>query len=351
MRLKKYLIGIVGAALLLAGGAQAAFYQWSKTAASNATADPSINWSEGMSPSSVNDSARAMMARAAEYRDDISGLLATGGTSTAYTVTTNQGLPSTPTDGQLLSFTMHATNGVAPTLAADSGTAYPIQTAAGTAVSAAVLISGSPYSVKFSSSASAWILRNFYGNPFTVPIGALVPYFGSTVPNSNFIFPAGQCISRTTYAAFFAMVSTTFGACDGVTTFAAPDMRGRTVVAIDNLGGSAANRLTSTYFGATTTAIGNAGGAESTTFAKANLPNVNFTVTDPGHTHGNSLGASQIYVANDFEAALTVSGGTRGSRATLSSATTGITVSSGGSGTPISRVMPAMTMTYILRVL
>ena len=36
---------------------------WSRTAASNATADSSINWAEGQSPSSVNDSARAMMAR------------------------------------------------------------------------------------------------------------------------------------------------------------------------------------------------------------------------------------------------------------------------------------------------
>ena len=39
-------------------------YKWSQTAASNATADPdpSINWQEGQAPSSVNDSARAMMA-------------------------------------------------------------------------------------------------------------------------------------------------------------------------------------------------------------------------------------------------------------------------------------------------
>jgi len=49
------------------------------------------NWAEGQSPSSVNDSARAMMARAAEWRDDVSGTIATGGTSTAYTATSNQG--------------------------------------------------------------------------------------------------------------------------------------------------------------------------------------------------------------------------------------------------------------------
>lgn len=39
-----------------------ALWQWSTTAADNATADPSINWQEGQAPSTVNDSARAMMA-------------------------------------------------------------------------------------------------------------------------------------------------------------------------------------------------------------------------------------------------------------------------------------------------
>ena len=40
------------------------FWKWSRTAANNATADGSINWAEGQAPSTVNDSARAMMATA-----------------------------------------------------------------------------------------------------------------------------------------------------------------------------------------------------------------------------------------------------------------------------------------------
>ena len=66
------------------------FWKWSRSASSNATADGSINWAEGMAPSAVNDSARAMMAAAAKFRDDISGSLGTSGTSTAYTVSSNQ---------------------------------------------------------------------------------------------------------------------------------------------------------------------------------------------------------------------------------------------------------------------
>ena len=60
------------------------FFKWSKTANNNANADGTINWAEGQAPSTVNDSARAMMAAAAKYRDDIAGVT-TGGTATAYT--------------------------------------------------------------------------------------------------------------------------------------------------------------------------------------------------------------------------------------------------------------------------
>ena len=53
------------------------FYKWSQTASADATADGTVNWAEGQSPSSVNDSARAMMAATAKYRDDIAGAIVT----------------------------------------------------------------------------------------------------------------------------------------------------------------------------------------------------------------------------------------------------------------------------------
>src|SRR3954471_24088740 len=95
-------------------------YKWSQTAANNATADTSINWQEGQAPSSVNDSARAMMAVTAKYRDDPPGNLLTAGTSTAYTLTTNQVFDTAAhMDGQEISFRVHATNGASPTLNPD----------------------------------------------------------------------------------------------------------------------------------------------------------------------------------------------------------------------------------------
>lgn len=134
------------------------WWQWSKTADNNGTADPTIDFAEGQSPSSVNDSARALMARAAEYRDDTSGLLATGGTSAAFTLTTNQGLQAVPQNGQLIAFTPHVANAAAATLAADGGTAYHLQSPAGTNIPAGVIVAGTPYAATFNLASSAWVL-------------------------------------------------------------------------------------------------------------------------------------------------------------------------------------------------
>lgn len=339
--------------------AHGACWAWSRTTSANANADPTINWSVGMSPSSVDASGRAMMARTAECRDDYSGLLVQGGTASAYTLTTYQTLASTPNDGQLLGFTVTNTNTAGVTLTVDGGSALPIQTAAGTAVGAGVLVAGSPYTVKYSSSATAWILRDFYGSPFSIPVGGLIPYTGTTSPNANFVLPYGQCISRTTYATYFALVSTTFGVCDGTTTFGVPDLRGRAVAGIDNMGGSAASRLTATYFGSSGNTLGNTGGGESQTLTQAQLPNYSLTVTDPGHVHAGNFVATSGTGTGNVTYSTAAAGGSFGALIfggsaqglQTPSATTGITVASGGSGNPHPIVQPTMVLSYILRIL
>lgn len=55
-------------------------------------------------------------------------------------------------------------------------------------------------------------------------------------------------------------------------TIALPDYRGRAIAGLDDMGNSAAGRLTSTYFGTTATTLGAAGGAESRTLTLAQLP-------------------------------------------------------------------------------
>lgn len=343
------------------------FWQWLKTASGNAGADASINWAEGMSPTAVNDSSRAMMARLAEFRDDQSGLLVTGGTSTAYTVTTNEGLNTpTPTDGQLISITMSATNGIAPTLAADGGTAYAIQASAGVPVGAATLILGSPYTLKFSAANSAWMLRDFYGNPFNIPLGAMLPYIAATAPNSNFALPFGQAISRTTYASLFSLVGTTYGPGDGTTTFNIPDLRGRVAAGLGNMGGSDAGRLTGSYFGASGTTLGSVGGLESQTLDATEIPAHSHpnTLNDPGHTHTASTssdGNTSIMEANLNLGTIGPAQGrflnyAGGSPAAFLAANhaTGMSISNNnntGGGNPHPNVQPTIILGYILRII
>lgn len=172
--MRKHLLwlAVLAASITWSMDARASCAQWSKTASANATADPSINWAEGMAPSAVNDSARAMMARLAECRDDLSGVLQTAGGAVAFTVTTNQGLNAVPVDGQSIAIRLNVTNGAAPTLAADGGTAYAIQTAPGVAVGAGVLVAGTPYRVTFNLASTAWVLQSFYNN--SISAGSIV---------------------------------------------------------------------------------------------------------------------------------------------------------------------------------
>jgi len=146
-------------------------YKWSQTAANNATADATINWAEGQAPSTVNDSARAEMAAVAKYRDDTAGTLTTGGTSTAYTLTSNEVFDTLAhMNGQCLKVRFNATNGAAPTLNVDALGAKPIQVDTATAVGTGVIKANSIWDVTYDNSAAAFILS---GVPAAVQDGTV----------------------------------------------------------------------------------------------------------------------------------------------------------------------------------
>jgi microcystin-dependent protein len=58
-----------------------------------------------------------------------------------------------------------------------------------------------------------------------MPTGVIFPFAGSSAP-SGFVLCDGSAISRSTYAALYAIISTVFGAGNGSTTFNVPDLRG-----------------------------------------------------------------------------------------------------------------------------
>lgn len=91
----------------------------------------------------------------------------------------------------------------------------------------------------------------------------------TTTPPDGALLCNGAAVSRTTYAALFAVIGTTWGAGDGATTFNLPDLRGYFPRGYDAGRGVDSGRVF------------------ASTQADANLAHTH-SLTDPGHTHGNS---------------------------------------------------------------
>lgn len=67
---------------------------------------------------------------------------------------------------------------------------------------------------------------------FIDPPGSIQMYAGSTAPQ-GWLLCDGSAVSRSTYAALFAAIGTTFGTGDGSTTFNLPNLKGRAVIGQD----------------------------------------------------------------------------------------------------------------------
>lgn len=325
-------------------------YIWSRTAASNANSDSSINMAEGMAPSAVNDGIRAEMARIAEYRDDTSGQLFTGGSSTAYTLTTFEVFDTLAhLNTQRLSVRFHATNGASPTLNVDSLGAKPIQINSTTAVPVGFLPFDTPVDLYYDNSIGAFI---YVGSTvLNTPIGAVMDFAGSSAP-ALWLLCYGQAISRTTYAALFAVISTTYGVGDGSTTFNLPDYRGRVIAGKDDMGGSAASRIGSvstdngTIVGAT---LGSTGGSSTHSQTSGELATHTHTFT------GDALAAHSHTITGAFGAQY--SGGASVAPFVQTSSTTTSSVSAGtpsgtnanaGSGTAMAWLQPTIIANKII---
>ena len=108
-----------------------------------------------------------------------------------------------------------------------------------------------------------------------VNTGLIIPWSSASIP-SGFLECDGQAVSRSTYAALFAVISTTYGSGDGSTTFNVPDLTDRTVVNKSNT-----KNLAQTGGANTVTRTGNIGGSSGSTAIT--------TAQMPSHSHGNAV--------------------------------------------------------------
>jgi microcystin-dependent protein len=337
-------------------------YKWSQTASADANADSTINWAEGQAPSSVNDSARAMMAATAKYRDDIAGAILTSGSSTAYAVSSFQVFDTLAhLNGQVIAFTPHTTNGATVTLNVDSLGAKPLRTSPGVELLAGTIIQGTPYLANYNNTDGAFYLQGFFGSPYNIPLGAGLDFWGTTAPNSSFAFPYGQAISRTTYGALFAMVGTAYGSGDGSTTFNLPDKRGRISVALDTMGGTASGRITSASGGIDGTTAGATGGGQTYTMQRSDMPNVAPTFTGTAGTvnvssSGNVVTAGSLIggvngSTGNAEAPQNASIGSVASSGSFTPSGTIQSLNGGVTQTSMKTMPPAIIVPYLIRVI
>ncbi len=224
---------------------------WNENDTNNNTPAPD-GAPEGMFPSGVNDTIRAVMGATKRWYD-WSIPKVTGGTSTAYTLSYGVA-PGALVDGMTHVVQFNALNGNAPTLNVNSLGAIALQyysAGAWRAVPAALFNTDTISRVAYNASAGAYRLLDVQGDT-----GEIKPFAGTAAP-AGYLLCFGQAISRTAYVGLFTVLGTTYGAGDGSTTFNLPDLRGRVAAGLGNMGGVDANRLP---LGGTV--LGNAPGAE-----------------------------------------------------------------------------------------
>jgi len=300
-----------------------------------------------------------MMSVIAKYRDDISGAIVTSGSSTAYTVASNSVFDTLAhLNGQIIAFAPNATStnavGVDITLNVDSLGAKPIRMQPSVALPGGTLVSGTPYVVVYNNADSVFYLHNMT-NPYVIPLAAGMDFWGSTTPNSSFAFPAGQAISRTTYATLFAIMSTTYGAGDGSTTFNLPDKRGRLTASVDNMGGSSANRLAAGSMAAVRHSLGGAGGADTETLTVAQLPTGITSVNGSQAISVTSTNSSIVispYASPSFQNGPTPCSTIATGGSIVSTGNNSISVTSNNtSGSAHDNLQPTILCNYILRII
>ena len=212
---------------------------WSETDASNNTPAPD-GAPEGMFPSGVNDTLRAVMGATKRWYDWSIPKI-TGGTSTAYTLAYSVA-PGALLDGMVHVVQFNAANGNAPTLNVNSLGAIPLHyysAGAWRAVPAALFDTDTISRVAYNASVGAYRLLDVRGDT-----GEVKPFAGGTAPK-GYLLCFGQAISRTAYAGLFAVLGTTYGAGDGSTTFNLPDLRSVVVGGLGNMGGTERGLLNS----------------------------------------------------------------------------------------------------------
>lgn len=165
------------------------------------------------------------------------------------------------------------------------------------------------------------------------PVGGVEAYAGSVAP-AGWLLANGSAVSRTTYAALFAIIGTAYGPGDGATTFNLPNLKGRMPVGRD---------AAQVEFDV----IGETGGTKAETLTLAQIPNASGNMA----WHGGESGTPIAGVSGVFYFAEVI-GQYKSNGAAIGGANSGrfnTYFSLGGGGGSHNNLQPYQVMNYIIK--
>lgn len=173
------------------------------------------------------------------------------------------------------------------------------------------------------------------------PTGAMMDFAGSSAP-TGWLMCDGSSVLRSTYAALFAVVGTTYGSADG-THFNVPDARSRATIAPDGSAGIIGSNNT----------LAAKGGEATHVLTTGEMPSHAHGVNDPGHNHALwSIGQEgNVYTLGGSSTRAVLIGGTPNSgNGITGTRTTGISTQNNGSDGAHNNLQPYLVVNKIIKV-
>ena len=174
----------------------------------------------------------------------------------------------------------------------------------------------------------------------SVPTGTLSAFAGSISP-SDYVFADGSAlnsVSDISLADLFILIGTNYGGT-GASDFNVPDLRGRALMGLDNLGGVSASRMTNVQ----ADVLGGSGGVESVLLTAAQ--NGSHTHIGGAHTHAYLKGN----ITSDGNTGIISTNKTSSQTSTATSSDGAVATTSSGNGDAHANDQPWLAISIIIK--